>query len=141
MKIKSRSLVRAIQAAIVWIDIFGENLGQSKLSNSFSISCTKETIILKTETETKEFSIEDLGEIFLEVQLKVHNFLPLYQGWASLNPLVRLSDEKYLATFNSTLFMDGSNSIRTRMVEMTISKKGITSRYTEKEVFTEKFPN
>ena len=141
MKVKPKSLVKAIQGAIVWIDIFGENLGQSKLSNSFSISCTKETVIIKTQTETKEFSIEDLGEIFFEIQLKLRNFLPLYQGYVDSNPLVRVSSEKYLAAFSSTLFMDGSNSIRSRMVEMTISKKGISSRYTEKEVFTEKFSN
>ena len=134
---KTKNFISAINSSVIFIDVFGDNLGGDKLTDIVKISSTEKkviTVVNKFGT-VKNFSKEELGPVCDEISNCLESFKSNYPGYVRAQ--WSLNGNKRTLTLSSTIFLNGTKSVRRKEACISIVGREISVEYQISESFTE----
>ncbi len=133
--------VVALNKAISFIDMFGENFGEPRLSDCIQIATDGKKITITNRfgtTKTFTFGGAHMGQILDEVAANIESFKTNYRGFAMVHNGAHSG--KIISTFTSKIILDdGIRASRQRVAVLTLKGREVYNRYEITETFGEDF--
>jgi len=130
--------IHAVNKALSFVDIFGDNLGGTKLPDSVFLFKEYNKLAIKNQfgaTKTFDFNKQNSRQIFEEIHTCLESFKSNYPGYVFVHQ--GMHGNKVITTFSSQIALDGSLSKRERMAIVTREGNKISVRFEIREIFTE----
>jgi len=128
----------AVNKAIAFIDIFGDNLQEKKLTDCVSVTAKGNKIVVSNSFGTsKEFDFNQLANIYDEINAGLSAFTTGYTGYISLHD--GYHGDKSIGNFQSKLALNGTLNYRVREATVYLKGRKVWLKLEITEIFTEEF--
>jgi hypothetical protein len=131
---------KALTSAIAFVDIFGENLGDGKLTELISIYSEGTKLIVSNKfgtTKSFTFGNAHTRQIYEEIASNLEGFDTRYPGQVFVHQGTHSG--KVITTLSSKLLLTGGKSTRERQAVVILKGKSVEVRYEITETFHQSF--
>ena len=132
---------KALTSAIAFVDMFGENLGDGKLTELISISTEGTKLIVSNKfgtTKSFTFGNAHTRQIYEEIAANVEGFRTKYPGHVLVHQGTHAG--KVITSFSSKILLDKEAlASRERQAVVILKGKTVTVRYEITETFHKSF--
>lgn len=133
-----KKFVNAVNKAINFVDIFGNNLGGATLIGCVELTTEQNKLVIKNRfgaVKSYEFVEENSRQIYEEIAEAIKEFKPNYPGYVSIHQ--GKHGDKVITTLSSQIYLNDRDSTISRVAVIAQKGKKVTCRFEIKETFVE----
>ncbi len=131
---------KALNTAVNFIDVFGDNFGEGKLTDIVNITTEGTKLVVSNKYgTTKEFSFGNSStrQIYEEIASNLESFKTRYPGHVFLHQGTHSG--KVITSFSSKILLDETRSTREHQAIVVLKGKSVTVRFEITETFEKSF--